>query len=212
MDNAPSSIRQQSHSRLASLGVPVHPNLPLLECLQPRSVQELAKRVVALYCMAGVANGADQSILFNWLKSEGWTDFLERPELDLLHQSAYTDEQLNQMSWMQESIYALCWCGGLIKDLALPQSECDLSDIFSQIPPEVDLSEFVESLQIRNADVVWQELDYYYNLHASLVHPELWTGRKMRSMFILPVVLERRHALEWICAPKRSWVEVSLDT
>lgn len=212
MEHDASSIRLRSHSRLASLGVPTHPKLPLLECSNPRSIGEIAKRVVALYCMAGVANGADQSMLSDWLQSEGWDDFLEQPEVELLHQRAYTDEQINQMSWMQESLYVLCWCGGLVKDLALPESECDLSGVFPSIPPEVDFQEFVESLQMRKSNVVWQELDYYYNLHASLVHPELWSGRDIHSKFILPVVLERRHALEWICAPERSWDDIPLDT
>lgn len=211
MEHDTSSIRRQSHLRLGSHGFPIHPNLPLLECSGIRSIQQIGRRIVALYCMAGVANGADQSMLSDWLKSEGWSDCLEPPEVELLRQSAYTDEQLNQMSWTQESLYALCWCVGLVEDISLPERECDLSDVFPSIPPEVGFSGFVESLGMRKSEVVWQQLDYYYNLHASLVHPELWKSRAKHSRIIFPVVLERRHALEWVCGPERSWAEISLD-
>lgn len=212
MNADPISIRRESLKWLNEHSVSIHPHLPLLEINKLRSPRDVAQRIVALYCMAGIANGADSAMLLDWLKADGRIDCLESSEIATLRQSTHSDERLNELSWMQESLYTLCWCSAVVEDLPFPDRECDLSRAFPKIPPERDFEDFAASIMLRDQYTLFQALDCYYNLHAALVHPELWNGPDRKLIPLLQIVLERRHALEWICSPLGPWRDVVLDT
>ncbi len=216
MNQYSNAIRSKSIDMLAVQGVPVHPHLPLLDCSKLRNTEEIAKRMVALYCMAGLANEADPESVLDWLKSDGLLDCLEAPEVEMLQRKSLDDEQLNECSWKEESLYALAWCVDQIPDLPPPDKGCDMNEIYEKIPPAVGFAEYVRGIRARPAETIWQQLDYFYNLHASLEHTELWkwkwNGLKKRERFLLPAIVERRHALEWVCSPRHEWSEISLDT
>jgi|GEM_PF-1242872 len=205
-------VRRKSIEWLAAHNVPNHPNLPLLGHKNLRSSHEVAQRVVALYCMAGIANGADSAMLLDWLEADGGINCLEPAEIATLLEPSHSEERLNELSWIQESLYTLCWCCVLVEELSFPNNECDLSGVFSEIPPERNISEFVSSITLRDQNTIFQALDCYYCLHAALVHPELWGNPQTKSIPLLQIVLERRHALEWIFSRQETWGDIVLDT
>ncbi len=167
---------------------------------------------MALYCLAGLPNEADGTLLLEWLAEEGVLEVLDARELKLLEEPDLPESLLNELSWKQESLYALCWAAGIVQEMPWPDSECDLSDVFPEIPAEVPIGSFRSSLALREKWVLLEALDLHYNLHASLCHPELWGGRDPETVLSAGVVLERRHALEWLCSGMLEWDEVSLDT
>lgn len=75
-------------------------------------------------------------MLVDWLNSERAIDCLEPSELETLQQASHTDKQLNELSWMQEALCVLRWCGNLVDELPRPDEECDLTSAFASIPPE----------------------------------------------------------------------------
>jgi len=208
------AIRSESEAVLTGHDVPIHPHLPLLDLDGTRSAQRVAQRVVALYCMAGLANGADPGMLRDWLVQESALSCLTASEVELLEKapSSFPNELLNELSWKQESLFVLCWSGGLASGVPWPDHECDLSSVFASIPPEVPVESFVGSFVSAPATELARTLDLYYCLHASLAHPELWDTKSGRRPVKIEVVEERRHALEWLCSCDTEWDEVTLDT
>jgi hypothetical protein len=206
------SIRDNTSKVLSKNNIPIHPYLPLLERASLKSPLEICQRVVALYSLAGLASGAAGDLLKEWLVVENGWGFLSDIEQEKLNSVNLTQEELNELSWKQESLYVLCWCILIIEDLVWPSSEANLSDIFPRIPPEVSVSNFIGSLELRSEEQVIQMLDLYYCLHAAMMHPELWEGAVVSNQLKMEVVLERRQALEWVCSKTVQWDEVSLDT
>lgn len=209
----PLQVRKASGAWLEAHGVPLHPHLPLPAIGdQLRSAREVAERVVVLYSLAGVANGANPRKLRSWLAAAGAESMLGAEDLRLLSDERLSAEDRNGRSWMQESLFVLCWCIGVVQDIPFPGRECDLQGVFSAIPPEVPVSKFVAEARMRSMEEIARETDRYLCLHAAMRHPELWASAARASAVKFEVVLERRHALEWVCARATGWYDVSLDT
>ncbi|MDJ0759925.1 MAG: DUF4272 domain-containing protein [Woeseiaceae bacterium] len=206
------TIRDNTLRVLSEHNVPKHPHLPLLESCNLRTQSQICQRIVALYSLAGLANGADRRLLKDWLVAEGGWSFLSDIEQKNLTDENLSRYELNELSWKQESLYVLCWCIAIVGDLVWPSSEANLDVVFPSIPPEVSISEFVESAEIRSEESILQMLDLYYCIHAAVMHPELWEDQVVREDLIVEVILERRQALEWVCSETVQWDEVSLDT
>ena len=205
-------IRQNSENSMLKNGIPCHPNLPLLDFKRTRSSTQVADKIISLYCLAGVANGADGGSLLEWLTDSGSLSSVDVRDREILKISRPSKKLLNELSWKQESLYTLCWIAGIVNDMTWPDRECDLSEVFSEIPPEIQIEDFKRSLSLRADEVVVEVLDLYYCLNASLMHPELWSNRDGAKGLKIEVVLERRQALEWACSEGISWEEISLNT
>lgn len=212
MEDSFHEVRQRTHALLQQRGIPSHPYLPLLDAEAIRPAGEVADKIVALYCLAGLANEADGGLLLEWLAEEDSLAVLDAGELKLLEEPELPEDLLNELSWKQEALYALCWAAGIGEEMPWPDSEVDLSEVFPGIPPEVPIESFRTSLALRERWALIEALDLYYNLHASLSHSELWGGRDPERVLSTEVVVERRPALEWLCSGKLDWDEVSLDT
>lgn len=205
-------IRQRTEILLQQGNVPLHPHLPLLDTEGIRAAEEVADKIISLYCLAGVANGADAGMLLDWLTEAGGLASLDASDRRILEDVNLPESLLNELSWKQESLYTLCWTSGVIEEIQWPDKECDLSNAFPAIPPEVPISNFKGAIALRESRAIIEALDLYYNLHASLSHPELWNGQNPATAMKIEVVLERRQALEWVCSDVAEWNDISLDT
>lgn len=204
------NVRDKTIQVLIKNNIPLHPHLPLLEKPKFRSSIEISHRVIALYSLAGIANGAAGGLIKEWLVDDGGWGFLSEIEQEKVSRENLVRNEINELSWKQESLYALCWCSALTEDMTWPISEANITDIFQFIPPEVPISEFVGSTKLVDTEQIVQQLDLYYCLHAAIVHPELWNESDTKLK--IEVILERRQALEWVCSKHISWDEISLDT
>lgn len=207
-----SEIRANTARLLRERDIPLHPHLPLLDVKAFRSPEDICKKIVTLYSLAGLANGAEGDLLKEWLIEDGFWKFLTESEKKNFEVDDLNTSLINELSWKQESLYTLSWCGKFVDSLFWPTSECDLSNIFHLIPPEKSFSDFSNSFEMRKESELVENLDIYYCLHTSLVHPEIWADQESKNQLKIEVVLERRQALEWVCNSSTSWQDINLDT
>lgn len=213
-------VRTSTMRLLSKRKVPINPNLPLLDVDIVRTPTDVARKIISLYALTGLANDASPALLKEWLQDEGAWGFLTEIEQSYFSQKELHEEVINELSWKQESLCVLVWAGGIVKDLGWPVRECDLTDAFTKIPPELPVHDFINTFKLKRGKVglikkyndVVKMLDLYYCLHASFKHPELW-GRESDITKTIKgeVVIERRHALEWLCSEK-DWDDIALDT
>ena len=193
--------------------IPIHPNLPLIDLGKPRTSKEVCERIIALYALAGLANGAAGYLLKDWLIDEGGLGFLSTHEQQLLNNyDGLNPEEINELSWKQESLYVLCWSGSLVDKVVWPTKEADLNNVFGLIPPETSFAKFFTSFNLRSFEEIAKQLDVYYCLHAAMRHPEIWIDNTQSRSLKMEAILERRQALEWVLSPSTDWDEISLDT
>jgi hypothetical protein len=204
-------IRRGSIARLERQDIPIHPNLPFVDGKLSRSPLEVAKRIIGLYVMLGIARDADPDLLWNWMEDNDFLSFLSEDEMNILKKEAFLDEDINICSWKQESIFVLGWYGNFESCINFPTDESDLTKIFTKIPPEVPFELMLESFQPRSESELIEELDFYYCVHAAIKHPELWKDEQLLGRIKVAAVEERRRALEWLVSTN-DWDNVSLDT
>lgn len=205
-------IRKKTLLLMQKSNFPIHPYLPLLDIKALRAKDEICQRIIALYSLAGIANGEGADMLRDWLVEEGGWKFLSELEKAVILSQQLSSDDLNELSWKEESLYILCWAGDLVSNLPSPGELCELERIFEHIPPEKSFSEFFTSLTPRSPLEIVEVLDFHYCLHASIVHPELWENNEINKNINRGLVLERRQALEWLCSTSVDWGDISLDT
>jgi len=208
MDNT--HIRQLTASKLESLGIPLNPNLPLLEHLKRRPIFDIVNRLVVEYALTGLANEASPKKLFSWIKEIGIKDATTSRDRHFLSKRP-TGQQEIDLSWRKERLIALVWSGGIIESLPFPSRDDQLDSIFPLIPPEVELHSFRENFEPRSSEELSCALDFYLCLHSAYRHPEIWENQG-RETLPISLIRERRTALEWICYRDLEIDDIALDT
>jgi hypothetical protein len=209
----PRALRAKTVAVLALEKIPTNPLLPLLDGRSRYGLKKpsaVARRLVILYALTGLANEADAKLLRQWLVENGLYDELLPSERPCFEKPLSRQEEID-LSWKQEALLVLAWSGWLVEDLPLPFSEGSLDPIFPRIPPEVEVSSFVSGFAVRHDEDLYYQTDLHYCLHWALRHPEAWDASALRRPRI-DIVIERRHALEWLIGAADSWDDVPLDT
>lgn len=202
--------RKKTEAIFQAEGLPLHPYLPLRDETETRSARETGLRLIALYSLAGLSNGALASELIQWLQEiEIWKS-ISLVDKATLEKNVLNEAELNEVSWKQESMYMLGAVLGIVQPPSI-YGESELNPIFAVIPPEIECEKFLTEINLRDHDTVLSLLDLYYCLHASIVHPELWSNGISQDLKI-ECIIERRRALEWVFAQGTKWEEITLDT
>lgn len=211
MSFAPQDIRSDVIQKLRSLKKRQPLDLPLIDPFELRSGQEVAERIIVVYCLAGIGNdnNIDPAKLWAWLGECKIQRAIPKEEVGYLNGSVITETDSLQLGWLKESLFTLAWCGGLVPSLPLPYREADLTPVFSRIPPEVGADAFIQSFRLRPIQEIAFELDFYYCAHWLEKHRRMFSFDRQ---FSKDVIVERRRAFEWVCAPSINWHEISLDT
>ncbi len=208
------SVRIRVLEELQRRGIETNASLPEIEPGELRPPREVASRIIQLYGLIGLSmEEVDQAGVRDWLMEVGVFDSLEDNEKKLfeISQEGYSRQQLVDLSWMRESLYALGWSGLLIPDLHFPNTECSLQKLFPKIPPEVSVRRFVRSFRLRDPNEILYEADLHYCLHWALRESDRTGEPRNRYNVILDVVIERRRAFEWLVSTE-SWGEILLNT
>jgi len=208
----PTEIRERTKDRIGVMGFPMHPNIPLRTECNPRTSIEVGTQLVIQYSLAGLSFGADPIELKNWLKSEGIWEKIEICDRALFERADFDGQIGNELSWKGESLFVLAWSCNIVHKISPPTKECSLNSVFPKIPPEKECGKFLEGIRVRPLEDIICELDVYYCIHAAMRHPEIWANPADIKKLNQGVVLERRHALEWLTGGKLSWFDVTLDT
>lgn len=208
-----SAIREHSVRSARSLGYLTNSQLPLLDENEgelPKSVEEVADRILVLNVIVSCAFGCPRPKAKAWLKKESLSACLTLDEAKYLEASS-RPMQDGAMQWRVESIWALAWYMGLHDELDFSDScSDDLNKLLPDLKADASSKSFRETLAKRSRQELLEQLDLSYCLHWAI--RESGTQGQSPLGHVPPnVVIERRRALEWI-AGQDSWDEVSLDT
>ncbi len=205
------SIRKTNLAKANRLGYPINPSLPLLDPVEKcRELSEITDRLFCLYAVVACSYGFSKERALSWLKREGVVDSLSGAENQYLHNKSDTGID-SRMQWKVEALWALAWCLECHPDLDFADS---CSDSFIGLLPDIakdaSTKEFRQGLNLRDQAEILSKTDLAYCLHWAIREAEL-KGVKPPGRVPANVVVERRHALEWVIG-QDSWDDVSLDT
>jgi len=144
---------------------------------------------------------------------EPWMGARELQLLGVLEDEIEMDEwALHQLlvdiAWREEALLALLWTLRLVDALA-PDAMCPRQAVYERLAPGLDPANSRADLRLRPLGEIATMLDLYYCLHwharSAQYHGTAWDYK------IAPgVVLERRHALEWLFQDV-AWEDVDLE-
>lgn len=201
--------------RLFQEGVPVNRGLPGIVLKQVRSGRAVATRINILGVFLAIANDSKSLVFFkSLLRDQNMMSFLSGSEKDILDKEYLSNQEEIDLSWYQESLYALSWCLGIVPKMGSAKGEASIDSIFRYLPPEVELEEFIRTAKLIDEKLIVEELEYYYRLHWAVRHPESWGvfNRLKCKSYKISVIRERRRALEWVVDNNLEWDDISLDT
>ena len=189
---------------LKSQGVPFIDHLPLVyetSEVAPREKDEVIARAIcsfaAIMCACTIKDNGeltdeDKQGAKDFLDNRfGCLDKLTRMERRVIEGEASCDEAVN-MSWKYESLWALMWAMGLVKELDFPKDICDCDFVM-----KIFSGDFSERVKMRGTDEILQALDLIYRYHWACVNARV-NGSKSAGLDE-EVVMERRGGLEWLC-------------
>lgn len=204
-------IRKKTLDTLKKHSVPCHPNLPLLdENIKIKSKEDICNRILIDYAIFALANDGGIKFYSNWLKENNLWELLSDEEKNLFKKKL--DKALkNEAFWRLQTLYTYCWIGKIIDHFDWPGTNVDYHKMFEYIPEEISVESFKNNFQLRDIKDIVQQLDIYYNMHASLLHTELWNDEKKLETYEIGVFIERRLALEWVLS-SLPLEDISLDT
>ena len=201
------ALRQESVEEARRLGCELNPGLPLLDSdLRLRSQDDAVRRCLARYAAVAVAYGFGRRPAKKWLKRERLTDALAGTELAVLKGG-----DADFLRPGVESLWAFCWAFGLVERL---DYSAICGDNLITLLPDLKSAEpsapFFDKARLRPLEEVAGAVDLAYSLHWALAEAGLTGGATLGRVSPL-VVVERRHALEWLIGDE-DWDDVPLDT
>lgn len=208
-NHEPELAKLKSMGRLENEGLEVIDHLPLLDCPNFRSDEDVARRCLVLAGLLQLHFGAPREHLHQWFEENALLFSLTRAERALLDRDfdALAEQQRIDIYWFIESTWALTWAGGMHPDLTL--NTC-VEDTLAEMLPSVEqwepAADFVSNYRLRDRTELFEMLDYLYRGHWFAMHYRNHPGVD------LDIVMERRKALEWVCDRSLSWDDVPLDT
>lgn len=156
---------------------------------------------------------APTKLIREWIakvKAESHLSFQEREILNRANESL-SQQELTNLYWYIEGIWALMWVGKLIDELPYDHP---VSNSMASLCPAIhlgeDCSKFSSKMRVRPFDELFRQLDLYYRLH--------WYARDAKingydtTPVNLSVVTERRKALEWVSDRNVDWDNVEMST
>lgn len=175
----------------------------------------ICKRVLAMFpviqiaCDIGKGNYEEGLDYFKpMLKKFGVMNSLNPKEQRIID-GTYSQQDAIDMDWAYESLWALCWCLGLVDDM----KEADVCDCDKAIGFVVNCSsfdEFVSKCNLRNKAEILDMLDLYFRynwaVNESKVNRNASIGNANPSS-----VIERRRGLEWVVTGGDDWYSMDLQ-
>lgn len=210
----PIAVKQDSERIILSAGGQICDWLPHLavDSRAARPLEEVVARALAMNALINIAFKAPVKVIADWIARHGVEAALSDSERAILTktQEELTPQELINLRWYLESLWALMWVGGLADDL--PIDRCVPDDMVTMVPnlkKNEDGSKFGR-FQLRSYDQMFRKLDLYFRLH--------WYARN-GALTRTPtppvdhgVVVERRKALEWVLDRDHDWDHVNLNT
>lgn len=206
--------KARSEARLASEGVPINRNLPVIEGLagiETRTREAVAWRAMALLVVAAKGEGVDQATVDRIVASYGLQAHFTPAEVAFIRDTSPSDHDRVQFSWRYEAAWTLLWSLGYVETLGKPTTLCDVPRAVGFLM-ERDASTFIADARPRSPSELLDEADLVYRYHWSVVDARL-KGEGAPASLEPGVTMERHHALNWLIGyMDQAWDDVSTDT
>ena len=208
---SPEDRKERSDALLKERGIPVLESLPCLESEEEtvvRDIEEVGKRIICLFCLAGTGSDPEDSVFIEYLKENDFWRYLTREEADYLSNPGdHRQAQINA-TWRTEALYLLLWAVQVVPELPFPVEESRPRDFIDRLPqPEDSPWPFIRSLELRSVSEILDASDLIYRLH--------WATRQYPDKAIVNagVVQEWHHAVNWLTNyGDEDWDWVATDT
>lgn len=202
-------IRNKSLSVAKKLGYELPSDLPLLDStVRRRSSQEIEDRALVLAGIVASSYGFPRDRIIFWLDQEGLWSSVSLAEADFLRHGKGSAQQYQMQV---ESLCAFAWALGYLPSLDFDRpSPAHLVAVFPDFKVAESSAKFRDRANLRSQDEVAFGCDLAYCLHWSVKQAAI-DGKAISGKVPPHVVVERRHALEWMLSAD-AWDEVSLDT
>lgn len=209
--------RAASEALLRERGIPVNPQLPMIEneddvTLRPEDA--LWHRLVALWGVVGVATLGRNAYFKEYFSVGERRAWLSSDEAAFLFADAPAEADVIRFSWRLEAMVFLAWCGGLVDALPLPEQASSVEAVLPLYPHDLgDASMLRQALRLRGKAEILDWADLLYRLHWAVRDAQLH-GRAPPPGVNPGMVLEWHHAVNWmICyGDEDDWDAVSTDT
>lgn len=206
-----------SETLLHKRGIRINLQLPEIECneeVQLRSTEELFRRLVALWAVAGAAEARDPKYFCEYIVHHQMQSWLSNQEHVFLFNDARTDEQCAQFAKKREALFFLAWCAGLEKNVEIPSGESKIKSIKSLFPQHMDAPSNLQSaIRMRSKNTVMDWADLLYRLHWAVRHARL-IGKPAPANLHADAVQEWHLAVNWLIRydDEDNWDCVGIDT
>lgn len=209
----PVSIKTESEAVVIAAGGKICDWLPYLDRAEVRPSTEIIGRALVMNALINIYFKAPISVVANWIERHGLSEHLSAVERTILSRpdEALPEQQLIDLFWYIEALWALMWVGSLIDDLPF---QTHVEDRMASMCPNLAKDEgpekFSAHMRMRGPDEIFRILDLYFRVH--------WWARDGQingystDPANLDIVMERRKALEWVLNPRCDWDDVPLDT
>lgn len=179
-----------------------------------RSADEVAYRALVLFCITGLAAGADRSEITAWLSEHDLWGKLAPSEVGFVDTPNPTRQQLVNASWLSERLAIIVWTLGKLDELPAPKEQCDVSVFQEILPPfaAASVPEFIATARLRSPVELIAMADETMRLHWEARDAQI-KGRPTASNVDLEIIQERHHAINWVIGyDALDWDEVTTDT
>jgi hypothetical protein len=204
------NIRRENLAFLRDRGVDVASVvLPLLDVpKEVRTAEVIANRVSVMHVLHTIYLRGVNSRLnsMKLIKFMDWLEFLSVKERAALKGRRLDKCHMTDFMWKKESMFVLLWCIGVLDREALFRcydEEMHLGVYYSKIPPIVVFDTFVREAKLLDLEDLFQGVDFYYILH-------YLASRGVIDSGLLPLLTERRRALEYVINPDLEWDDITL--
>jgi hypothetical protein len=208
------SVRQKSQREITRLGGPSCDWLPWLDRTSPRSEESAVSRTLVMNAFIQIHFGAPVKVIETWIRKHGLLPHLSPSERELLAKADadLTAQEVTDLYWYIEALWALAWAGSLIPSLSihLPVGE-ELARLMPNLQVDEPPDRLRSTFKLRPPAEIYQMLDLYFLAH--------WYARdgslrgEETGPFNLDVIMERRKALEWVMnAEIPDWDQTPQDT
>ena len=206
--------KERSERILASEGVPVKPDLPVLEFrdgVVPRDLESVALRALCVLMTAIKAERMDQTMVLRVIRQYGLAGHFSPQEKDFVRNPQPPSKQRSRFLWRYETAWTLLWALGYVKMLSIPRDACDVAFAVSCMRDR-NTQAFIADANLRPFDQILDQADLIYRYHWSLVDAVL--AKRAAPADLNPgIVYERHYALNWLIRHHdQNWDDVTTDT
>lgn len=205
-------VKAASEARVLALGGRICDWLPILDAPAVRALEEVKGRMSVLNALINISFEAPIAVIAGWLQKHDLHIFLSEEEEQILTKTNedLTKQEIGQLRWNLESLWALLWAAGLIEELD-PSEWCgdNMMELLPNLEKGEDNGKIAQVSALRPPEELYRMLDYYYRLHWYCVDERL-QGRE--ALVNEGIIYERRKALEWVFNRAADWDEVEMST